>query len=125
MSSLVGSMQKMKAQEEKDRSLKVACDILRTLVVLGGTGWEDEMLDNLAALAAAQSHLELVASSQEVEDAVNLLKEKGLIEYRRGKKADAAGTSIIDENLYALTDYTAALQVFGSDKPVMILRRGE
>ena len=122
MSNTVESMRKMKIGETSDRTIKVACDILRTLAVLGGAGWEDELLGGLAALAAAQNNLESIPSHLEEESALNILREKGLIKSKKSKKSDSTGSFIIEDNLYSLEDYTATIQVFGTDKAVMTLR---
>ena len=119
------SMRRMRRGEAGDKGVKVACDVLRTLLVLGGTGWEDELLDGLAALAAVQGDPESAASSREVESAMNLLREKGLVECRKGRRAASMGTSTVKDNLYSLRDYTATMQAFGADRSVLLLRRRE
>ncbi len=125
MTEILEFMRKMKTEEEKDRTVHVACDILRTLLVLGGSGWEGELMDGLAGLAAVRDDLGSVASPRETENALNLLTEKGLVKYSKGERYDAFGTSTVEDKLYTLEDYTATMQIFGADRSVVLLRRGE
>lgn len=125
MCNSMDSMRRMKMEERNDGTKKVACDVLRTLLVLGGAGWKEELQDGLAALTTAQNDLGSLASHSEVESALNVLREEGLIEYRTKKRVDPSGTSTIEDVLYSLRDYISTLQVFGADKPVLILREGE
>ncbi|HID17358.1 TPA: hypothetical protein EYP26_03600 [Candidatus Bathyarchaeota archaeon] len=124
MSSLVKVMLEMKARESEDRIAKAACDTLRALLILGGAGWESELLDGVAAIAALSGDISSVASRSEVEDALNRLEVEGLIGSRRGKRADPTGASTIEETLYSLKDFAAAMQVFGADRAVLLLRKG-
>ena len=116
------SMRRMRIEKKKDRPIKVACDILRALLVLGGAGWKEELLESLTAIAAVENDPNSVASQGEVKNSLELLLERDLIDCRRGKRADPSGRSIIEDELYSLKDYTTTLQVFGADKPVLILR---
>ncbi|MEM2843179.1 MAG: hypothetical protein QXZ53_04795 [Candidatus Bathyarchaeia archaeon] len=118
-------MMKMKSEESKDRVAKTACDILRALLILGGSGWEAELLDSIAAIAVFSGDLSSTASMQEIEEAIDYLKRKGLIDSKRMQRADLTGVSIIEENFYSLKNFIASMQVFGADKAVLRLRRGE
>ena len=122
MSDLVGIMLKMKKEEVKDSVTKLACNILRALLVLGGSGWKDELDSSLAALISIEGDTESRSSLRDSETAMTLLKEKGLIEDRKGKRADAAGRSTVEDTLYSLKEYTTVMQVFGTDKLVLQLR---
>ena len=122
MSDLVGIMLKMKEEEVKDSVTKLACDIVRALLVLGGSGWKDELDSSLAALISIEEDTESRSSLRDSESAINLLKEKGWIEDRKGKRADAAGRSTVEDTLYALKEYTTVMQVFGTDKLALQLR---
>lgn len=124
MSSLVKLMLEMKAKEKEDRIVKAACDALRALLILGGAGWESELLDSVAAIAALSGDVSSVASMGEMEDALNRLEAEGLIRSRKGKRADPTGASTIEETLYSLRDFAAAMQVFGADRAVLLLRKG-
>ena len=125
MTKLLESIRKMKMEEEKNRTVHVACDILRTLLVLGGSGWEGELMDGLAGLAAVRDDLGSVASLRETENSLKLLTERGLVKYRKGERYDDFGSSTVEEKLYTLEDYTATMQIFGADRSVVLLRRGE
>jgi dihydroorotase-like cyclic amidohydrolase len=122
---IVKILMKIKAEESKDRIAKAACDILRALLILGGSSWEAELLDSIAAIAAFSGDLSSAASMQEIEEALSYLKKEGLIDFKRMQRANLTGISIIEENFYSLKNFIASMQVFGADKPVLRLRRGE
>ncbi len=122
MKNLIKSMQEMRIEEKKERSIKVACDILRALLVLGGAGWKEELLESLAAIAALEKDPGSLASQSEVKNSLKILLDRDLVDCRRGKRSDPSGTSIMEDELCSLKDYTTTLQVFGTDKPVLILR---
>ena len=122
MSNSTESIHRLRMEEGNDKILRVACNILRTLLVLGGAGWKNELTEGLTAITAEQNDSGSIASLDEVENALNILGEKDLIDHKKGKRTDPSGTTIIEDNLYSLKDHIATSQVFGADKAVMILR---
>ncbi|MBS7626850.1 hypothetical protein KEJ51_07440 [Candidatus Bathyarchaeota archaeon] len=117
-------LQDLRKSEDSSLSLKVACDILRVLTIMGGSAWMTELEQRLLELwSLDEEHLYDLGSLQgEVEKALELLRGRNLLNVRRCVRGDLETNVQREENLYSICDFTSLLRVFGSDGKVLRYR---
>ncbi|MGQ9639934.1 MAG: hypothetical protein ACUVUB_05740 [Candidatus Bathyarchaeia archaeon] len=113
-------LQDLRMGEGDSLHLKVACDILRVLTIMGGSAWEtelDQTLLELWSLGEAHHH-DLESLQGAVEEALELLRGRKVLSIKRGVRADLETKVQREENLYSICDFTSLLRVFGGDRQV-------
>jgi len=117
-------LQDLRRGEDSSLLLKVACDILRVLTIMGGSAWMSELEQTLLEFwSLDEGHPYDLGSLQgEVEKALELLRGRNLLTVRRGVRGDLETNLQREENLYSICDFTSLLRVFGSDGKILKYR---
>ena len=117
-------LRELRSREESNLPSKVACDILRTLTILGGSSWESELSDTLLELwhQDQSQAIDLSRLQAEIEGALKTLNDRGIITFQRRMKADLSTQAQREEMLYSALSYSSLINVFGSDRQVLKYR---
>jgi hypothetical protein len=112
-----------RAREHSSELSRIVCDVLRAMTILGGNAWESDLHDTLREVWGLREEEDKTGSAL-LTKALELLQENGILKVEKRVRGDLSLTEPIEEYFYRVEEWLRLLQLFGSDREVMLSRRG-
>jgi hypothetical protein len=119
--STVDLLRKLKAGERSDDLLRMLCDVLRAMTVLGGSAWESDLHDTLRMIWSLRQEEDKPAIAM-LSRALEFLQEKEILRVEKRARGDLSTEKATEEGFYRARDWLTILRMFGGDKEVVLSR---
>jgi len=125
MESHVGERVSDILSAEKRGGLHIAMlDVLRTLVVCGGTSWKSELVRDLALFRTFKGGTGAV-DEKELDEALGRLGKEGLVKAEKRVRADMSARGGVEDELITLVDILATRNALAKDRVLTSYMRGQ
>jgi len=103
-----------------DHVYAAAVDMLKSLVLLYGSGWESDVMDVLSGLWSIRGlSLEQIADNQRLlPEAERILSEREVIRVEKRARADLESAASTEERFYTTSHLYVLLRLFAADREI-------